>query len=666
MTAGTFSAFLYAFERRFLDIYLCRIRKKAIFVAEFVFFNKYYIKMKRKLLRLLPVAAVLLTASCTDDNYDLSEVDTTSQFMVKDLVVPLNMSPIKLDAIIAIDEDDDIKKDENGNYYFEKVGQKKLKEDGSGYEDYCFKSEDVKVEKIMIKKPTPITQDVIVDIKLSQEIQNEWGKDEYKKMTIKDIRDKGLMTTIGLTEDMEIFSVNVNEYKDFEMKAQNIDKKITTLNRLGVDPLDLNIKVKLDGLQAVVSSVSLKGLTMDLPSGMTVSEITDRENNKYNPKDGKLSYGDTEINGQKDIIVKVTGLDYNAMKGEGSTEELFNPDEHSFEYKKKCGVTGTATIKIANMKDEATYQDIENAAQAYYSCNVGFDKDIVVNTFSGGINYVFEDDINIDPVKITHDDLPELFINDQEGEEVNIILDNPQLYLDIKNPFCDKNNIKPVVKLSITGNDTYQHDINLNKEQNHIMLSRNNRTGLKYRSGYTWESFADLDKILSGKKIPEELKINVEKPVLNVDNVKDFELGKDHDGIEGNWTFYSLLALSTKSVIKYIKEWDDWQSDDLDGLTVTAATVSFNLTKDVALNAKEIVFTLKGKDGKTLTGSTAILADSKAEFKEIIMKGGPVSNITAGKLTVTFTGKDQSINKDQEIIVSNLRLKVDGYYDKEF
>lgn len=37
---------------------------------------------------------LLLLTSCIDDNYDLSDVDTTSRINVNDLVLPVNIDPI--------------------------------------------------------------------------------------------------------------------------------------------------------------------------------------------------------------------------------------------------------------------------------------------------------------------------------------------------------------------------------------------------------------------------------------------------------------------------------------------------------------------------------------------------------------------------------------------
>ena len=48
------------------------------------------------------------------------------------------------------------------------------------------------------------------------------------------------------------------------------------------------------------------------------------------------------------------------------------------------------------------------------------------------------------------------------------------------------------------------------------------------------------------------------------------------------------------------------------------------------------------------------------------MSDGPIKDIYGGKLEVKLKGQGKEINTNQKIEVSNLRMKVDGYYDKEF
>ena len=594
--------------------------------------------MKKQLLRLLPVAAVLLTASCTDDQYDISNVDTESRFTAKGLVIPLNMSPIMLDNIISLNEDGDVKKDEKGNYYFYKKGKEP------------FESDNINVKKIKITKPADISQTVNVTIVLDPTIQEKW--ETYADKKIADIKaDAALMSHVGLTEDKEIIRVDVNDTKSFNMNSTGIDDRITKIDKLGIDPLTLSIDVKLNNLQAVVDKVGVKGLQVNLPLGMTVTNITDRGTDAYTPATGLLNYGDTDIYGQKTIEINVTELTYSDMESDGAK---FDANAHTFTYNKECEVKGTATITFKDLKGTATLNDIKNAVGASYSCDVKFGDDLVVNSFSGGINYEVED-INSDPVEIKN--LPEILQDPGTSLEVT----NPQLYLAISNPFKD-NNITATATLSITGNSTFEKTLTLDKKENMKVLSPKNES-LYYRT-FDWESFPKLGEILSGAKIPDALTIKVLNPALKADNVTDFELGKIHKGFKGTWEFYSKLSLTENTKVKYTKVWDDWGSKDLNGLTVEKAVVTFNFNKDVVLDAESITFTLLGKTGK-LVGTTTDVKGNANEIS-VTMSDGPIKDIYGGKLEVKLKGQGKEINTNQKIEISNLRMKVDGYYDKEF
>jgi hypothetical protein len=188
--------------------------------------------------------------------------------------------------------------------------------------------------------------------------------------------------------------------------------------------------------------------------------------------------------------------------------------------------------------------------------------------------------------------------------------------------------------------------------------------------GYQHYEFEEMKNLLSGNdkdpqknKVPEVLNIKIINPILHADNAKNFSLGTNQY-ITGGWKFYTKLSLTENTIIKYVKEWDNWGSKDLDGLTVEDATLTFNVKKDVALNAEHIKFTLLGKTGE-LIGEAALMGDEEQPI-EIKMKGNPVKNIYGGKVEVTLKGQNRDISKEQQIEISNLRVKIDGYYDKEF
>ncbi|MDE6836643.1 MAG: hypothetical protein K2J03_06775 [Muribaculaceae bacterium] len=66
--------------------------------------------MKPNLLKTcVPISALLLLPGCIDKNYDLSDIDKTTQINVKDLVVPVNVEAIELSNIIKLDDDSQIK-----------------------------------------------------------------------------------------------------------------------------------------------------------------------------------------------------------------------------------------------------------------------------------------------------------------------------------------------------------------------------------------------------------------------------------------------------------------------------------------------------------------------------------------------------------------------------
>ncbi len=53
--------------------------------------------------RVLAMPVLLLTlAGCIEEGYDLTDIDTTSRFMVNDLVIPVNLDAITLKSVIDI------------------------------------------------------------------------------------------------------------------------------------------------------------------------------------------------------------------------------------------------------------------------------------------------------------------------------------------------------------------------------------------------------------------------------------------------------------------------------------------------------------------------------------------------------------------------------------
>lgn len=611
--------------------------------------------MKKISSLVLPLAALLFTASCTDNNYDLSDIDTNSRFNVSGLTVPVNMDPVKLDLMLDISDDSDIKTDAEGNYYFTKNGD--------------FET-TVNVNKIILTKPN-VDFDGSVSISISLDATTRQNLETYAKdLTIGDVlSNPTIMDRINIKADDKILDIEFNSDKtasEINLTANNIDKNVRSIDALGVDPTTLAITVKINGLQKVLEPFSINNLKLVMPKGFNV---TTKEGTTYDPKEGILvpnsgNFG-LDQNYVADLSLVVKGINY-AQLSEGA--EVFDADKHTFTYTKSCSASGSATIMFSDLKSSAKVSDIlalEQPNAVSYECKIGFSDDLAINAFDGSITYSM-DDIKVDPVTISN--IPDIL----KESGTNIDLKNPQIYLDITNSLSefgikvntgDKDNKKG---LEIKGNNDIYADLNIDAvPMTKIVYSPLNEN-LYHTTGYTHQAVPELGAIVGskdGKTFPDQLNIRVIAPKVPETKLsKTFKLGEPYK-VTGNWEFYTGLNLTENTVIKYTKEWDDWSDEDLNGLTVKCATVNVDLQKDVKLDADKIEFILKGTKGE-LRGEAEIIG-AEQQPVEIKLTGEAVSGITGGKLNVHLKGMGGDLNKDQEIKISNLKVTVDGYYDRE-
>ncbi|MDE5633219.1 MAG: hypothetical protein K2I51_00940, partial [Muribaculaceae bacterium] len=90
----------------------------------------------------LAAVPVMVLSGCVDDNYSLSDIDTTTRINVDNLVIPINLDEIHLSDILEIDDDSKIKIVTVGGkefYAFSETGS--------------FSSDDIFVEKIAADAP---------------------------------------------------------------------------------------------------------------------------------------------------------------------------------------------------------------------------------------------------------------------------------------------------------------------------------------------------------------------------------------------------------------------------------------------------------------------------------------------------------------------------------
>lgn len=214
-------------------------------------------RLKRLALATVPVVVL---SGCVDNNYDLSDVDTTTRITVNDLVIPVNIDEIKLSNILDIDADSKIKVVTIGGKEFYA-----LSETGS------FSSDAIYVEKITadapVMDPTSRTLSQVMDEERpSRAASSENGINTYR------IEEMG---------------------NDFDYDAGRVDDAITEVYSVKVEPMRFNIHLTAIDVEDSAEKIYFKDLVISMPKGMTATASV----GDYDPATGLWTIGAYEVRG---------------------------------------------------------------------------------------------------------------------------------------------------------------------------------------------------------------------------------------------------------------------------------------------------------------------------------------------------------------------------------
>ena len=334
--------------------------------------------MRKKHYLLAGLSAIsLCLASCIDNDYDLSNIDTTSRLQVKDLIVPINIDDITLSQVLDLDDDSEIEEvvqpDGSVIYAVRKEGD--------------FKSDPVNIASFTSSKPTinPIVS----------------------TLDLQDLRNAAAVTG-GLTAYYDISC----DPTPFKSEARNVDKSIVAIKELGVKTVFTN-KITISGLDAsTLEHTLVEGLVIQCPKGLKGTPSA----GKYDSTTGLLTFSNGETlkpntKGEMSVTLNVTGID--------ATQKniMFNRNTHQFVYEDEIRVLeGRVNI----------YADRTLPAHIKFHLAPSIDA-IKVEQFSRKIEHEV-DNVNINPIEIKS--LPDLL--SQEGTSITIA--NPQLFLSLNNP----------------------------------------------------------------------------------------------------------------------------------------------------------------------------------------------------------------------------------------
>lgn len=569
--------------------------------------------MTFKHLCLAGVSVACMLSSCVDDNYDLSDIDTTVRLDVKDLTIPVNLDEIYLSSIIK--ESDRIKV-VNGEYA--------VIQDGS------FQSTSVEIASFTIKSETLRPTEAIIPF---------------------------VPSAIGMA-DAGYFDIDCPTQR-FHFNAGNIPAEITAIDRVGGN-LSFHFNFTLEGITSVARKVEFRDLVLQLPKGLSVVQD---DGGDYNQETGEMVLSARSISSDKmTVVVTADAADFNELGVD------FDYDNHSI------AVEGDFYVKSGKIVVKS--EDLIAGAQpTSLKFVVAYEiPDFPLSTFSGRIKYDITG-VNISDVDLS--DLPDVLgqkgtdirlANPQIYLNVTNPLQPYELYaqtgLTITSKHGNTSTPYSIDNPYFTIGNNHSNGI-----YNFCLSPVDPSNKLAGYEDAEFVPFTDLSKVLSGDGMPSSLGIELDHPCLPDQPVKDLRLGSKLGEIHGNYSFMAPIALQQGSKIVYADDMDGWDSDEMEYLTITKLEIKATITSELPLDLNIAAYPIDAQGhqiNNVVIEGVKLAASSQPQDVNIRITGTIKGLAGIHFEAVAEAGADEKVLKpDMGITVSKLRPTVTGYYEKE-
>lgn len=575
---------------------------------------------------LAAIAVVALSfSSCIDDDYDLSDIDTTAEFQVKDLVLPVNIDEIKLQSIIDLPEGGQIKI-VNDEYVFVQDGE--------------YESSDVSIPQVYLDAPQ--VPSVVTTVDLSQ---------------------SGVMPQSLFPSDFELNYPIGEQLSQFSYNTSSVSDFIVDMEKIGAD-FNIKIMFSIKGIDDIVDSYTLRNFKLQIVPGLDLS----LEEGSYDAKTGILSLNDGKHYGSSlEFNMKISGVDIN---GAGID---YDHNSHSIVFDGKVGIySGEIVIVTDDLKEGVNILDIPKTIELH--TDFDFSR-MLITTFTGRIKYQL-DGLDIAPVSLSN--IPDIL----SQEKTDITLVNPQIYLSLNNPVA-KYNLSAQAGITITANRNNGQSTEHSLDNGYFTIAGTPQNDMNvfclspqkpqtYYEGY--ESalhvpYSSLATVLSGNGLPKSLTITLDDPIVPEQDVKDFALGQSLGIIKGSYMFYSPLELAPQSQIVYRSTEDGWNDEDVDAITIKVLELSALITNELPLDIKITGYPVDVNGNKInnvdIEGVNVVAGAVDAPLT--IRITGEITHLDGIAFEAVATqGQEAKALKPSEVIhLKNLRAKVSGNYIKE-
>ena len=276
-------------------------------------------------------ALILLSplTGCIDNNYDLSDIDTTVKISVNSLTLPVNIDEIFLSSIIDTEEGDKIQIIDN---------QYAILEDGT------FGSDPINIEQFSIAAP-----------EISPSIT------EIQIPSVTGIRNTGDIS----------FNIDLAPISGYSYNYSGISTDIVDMDQLEVS-WGLTYSINLEATDGTIpSGIKLQNIRFQLPKGLTGTPSI----GTYNPETGEISISEID-NIQNGVSLTMTASAINLAKAGA----IFNYNDHSIDIHGETGLTNADMLIPA-----ASIAGIQVPSKLYLSIHTQLG-DFEVKSFTGSIS----------------------------------------------------------------------------------------------------------------------------------------------------------------------------------------------------------------------------------------------------------------------------------------
>jgi len=578
--------------------------------------------------------SLALTSCSTDDNIDVSEVDTTIGVGTNGFTVPGgNSEPIELINLFKLDDSDCIDTIAGGNYRFFK-------------DDDGIDATDVKIDPVSVS----LDANNIQTFKFVVPIVSNYPASSRSE----GVNRRGAKQTFNKT------------ITTFDFTQEDLTGAIRELKKTEIDAVPFTLTETFsDDLKSILTQFS--GIELEMPDFFEIegNEVQIRNGAswfKETIKNGKIQLTNIQTSAPLELKGNIISMDFTKAKkifndpdGSKKTQELkFEASADPASDFAKVIIKGLVFIHVTYDEDALAF-NVNNITDIISKLAGKTDDDFFIDSyftighaskpkmeFRDVIGRFFPDiDLSIDPVKIT--DIPEFLTKDDVKIDINDIF--LELGVNSTMPLPGSVSIKMTPIINNAKNPAITvNNIEIGENTNSkILISRkDNRAAKTGYTDYHWngdpDGSGDVGNLLTN--IPDTIKFECK---AEADSTKAYKvyLNKNYS-IKPTYHIEAPLALKGNSCIVYDDSAKDWNKDlndndiDLDGNTIV--TIEGDIINNTPLDLEINTPTPTGVGGEK---------DDISSIVKVTMQNDPfvVTAKQTNKLVLTVTTSGDGLKK---------------------